>query len=521
MVSFLSVALFFFPGTRKDAKLPFAGFLQTERGQDMYDILIIGAGITGTFLARELARYELNIALLDKEDDIACGATMANSAIIHSGHDPKPGTLKARLNVRGNDMYEEICRELGCAFSRCSAFVAAVSPQEEQILDTLTRQAQERGVPVNRLDPDEARRAEPHLSDSVTAVLELPSTGIITPWEVAIALAEEAVLNGTDLFLCHRVESIQAADNPSDGRCFQVTARTPDQAAHHFQSRYVIDAAGVYADAIFAMAAGQSDSAKLPFSITPRKGEYFVLDHEMTPLVSRVIYPVPSEKGKGVLAVPTIHGNLLIGPNSDFTDDRDDAGNTAAALAYVRKEIGKTVKDIPFSKVIRNFAGLRPTGTTHDFVIEEVDGVPGFILAAAIESPGLTAAPAIAEYIIDTILAPKLILRPKNSWKRRRPFLSLQGLTAGQYNEKIRENPAFGRIVCRCEQITEGEVLDAIHRPAGARTIKGVKKRCRPGMGRCQGGFCEPLITEILCRELGLLPEELLHMEGGVSDENL
>lgn len=488
----------------------------------MYDILIIGAGITGTFLARELAHYELNIALLDKEDDIACGATMANSAIIHSGHDPKPGTLKARLNVKGNQMYESVCRELGCAFRRCSAFVAASSPQEEQILDTLERQARDRGVPVNRLEQTAARRKEPHLSDSVTSVLELPSTGIITPWEVAIALAEEAVLNGTGLFLCHRVEAIRVTDNPSCGRHFQITARTPDKITHIFQSRYVIDAAGVYADTVLAMASsGQSGPGKIPFFITPRKGEYFVLDHEQTPLVSRVIYPVPSEKGKGVLAVPTIHGNLLIGPSSDFTDDRDDVGNTAAALAYVRKEISKTVKDVPFSKVIRNFAGLRPTGSTHDFVMEEAPGLPGFILAAAIESPGLTAAPAIAEYIINTILAPKLTLKRKNDWRRRRPFLSLKGSGAAQYNERIRENPAFGRIVCRCEQITEGEVLDAIHRPAGARTIKGVKKRCRPGMGRCQGGFCEPLITEILSRELGLRPEELLHRERGVSDENL
>lgn len=492
----------------------------------MYDILIIGAGITGTFLARDLARYDLQIALLDKEDDIACGATMANSAIIHSGHDPKPGTLKARFNVRGNEMYESICQELGAAFRRCSALVAAASPEEEHILDTLEQQAIDRNVPVSRLSREQALALEPHLADTVTQALELPSTGIITPWEVAIALAEEAVLNGTDLFLSHRVEAIErlsdtpaasapqdTPDHPNTDCCFfRVTARTPDGQTHAFQTRCLIDAAGVYADQIYAMVSPtQNDPATRRFSITPRKGEYFVLDHEDAPLVNRVIYPVPSEKGKGVLVVPTIHNNLLIGPNSDFNDDRDDVGSTTQALSYVREQIAKTVKDIPFRKTIRNFSGLRPTGDTHDFVIEEAADVPGFILVAAIESPGLTAAPAISEYVVQTLLAPKLTLVPRTDYKRRRSFLSLKDCTPEQYNERIRENPAFGHIICRCEQITEGEVLDAIHRPVGARSLKGVKKRCRPGMGRCQGGFCEPLVTEILCRELGLTPEELLH----------
>ena len=496
----------------------------------MYDILIIGAGITGAFLARGLAQYDLGIALLDKEDDVACGATMANSAIIHSGHDPKPGTLKARFNVRGNELYEGVCRELGAAFSRCSALVAAASPEEEAVLYMLQKQAAGRGVPARRLSREEALALEPRLADSVTAALELPSTGIITPWEVAIALAEEAVLNGAELFLSHRVEAIEAvpaagaqngrasrAADP-DGRFFRVQSRTPDGREHTFTARYVIDAAGVYADRIYAMVSpAQADPATRRFSITPRRGEYFVLDREDAPFVSRVIYPVPSEKGKGVLAVPTIHHNLLIGPNSDFTDDKDDTGNTGQALSYVREQIARTVKDVPSHKTIRNFSGLRPAGDTHDFIVEEAGDVPGFILVAAIESPGLTAAPAIAEYVIETLLAPKLSLTPRAAYRRRRPFLSLKGLPPRQYNEKIRENPAFGRIVCRCEQITE--VLDAIRRPAGARTLKGVKKRCRPGMGRCQGGFCEPLITQILCRELGLTPEALLHIEEAPAGE--
>lgn len=474
----------------------------------MYDILIIGAGITGTFLARDLSRYQLQIALLDKEDDIACGASMANSAIIHSGHDPKPNTLKARLNVRGNELYERICQELGTAFRRTSAFVAASSQEESRTLDRLEQQAKERRIPVLRLSRQDAIQKEPHLSDQVTEVLELPSTGIITPWEVAIALAEEAVLNGVDLLLQREVVAISR-----DGSGYAVTARDPAGSLHTCRTRRIIDAAGVYADQIYGLVSEkQKDPAAARFTIRPRKGEYYVIDHETPPLVQRVIYPVPSDKGKGVLVVPTIHNNLLIGPNSDYVDDKDDVGNTSEALAYVRQEITRTVKDIPFHKVIRSFSGLRPSGSTHDFIIEEAPDAPGFYLAAAIESPGLTAAPAISEYIIQELLAPAMPLIPKEHILHRRPFTATRELTPEQYNKKIQENPAYGHIICRCEQISEGEILDAIHRPAGARTIKGIRKRCRPGMGRCQGGFCEPLVTELLCRELSLSPEELLHI---------
>lgn len=485
----------------------------------MYDILIIGAGISGTFLARDLSHYELKIALVDKEDDIACGATMANSAIVHSGHDPKPGTLKERFNVRGNEMYEDICRELGVAFRRCSALVAATSPEEETTLDILEQQAIDRHVPVTRLNREQILALEPHISDLVTEALELPSTGIITPWEVAIALTEEAVLNGTDLYLKHQVTAIEKTIMDGEN-AFLVHTVTPD-GEKTLSARRVINAAGVYADQIYAMVSeAQRNEETKRFSITPRKGEYYVIDHETKPLVERIIYPVPSEKGKGVLVVPTIHNNLLVGPNSDPIDDKDDVSVTPEALAYVKKEISKTVKDIPFHKVIRNFSGLRPTGSTHDFVIEEACDVPGFILVAAIESPGLTSAPAISEYVIQEILAPQMNLVAKTEYQRRRPFLALKDMTPEQYNEKIAENPAFGRMICRCEQITEGEVLDAIHRPAGARTLKGIKKRCRPGMGRCQGGFCEPLVTEILCRELGVTPEELLHIYPGCTENH-
>ncbi len=485
----------------------------------MYDILIIGAGICGAFLARDLSRYELRVALADRADDIACGATMANSAIIHSGHDPKPGTLKARFNLEGSRMYEGICRELGTAFRRCGAFVAAASPEEEGVLKDLLARAQGRGIPAQILGREEALLREPHLADSVRSVLDLPTTAIITPWEVAIALTEEAVLNGTDLLLGRNVTAIR---REKDG--FVVSAQRRDGSLETLRSRFLVDAAGVYADRIYAMAAGYS-----PFSITPKKGEYFVIDKEKNPLVSRVIYPTPSEKGKGVLAVPTIHGNLLIGPNSDPTPDREDLGTTAAGLAYVREKISKTVRDIPFHKVIRSFAGLRSSGSTQDFIVEEARDVPGLFLAAAIESPGLTSAPAISRYIVEELIGSHISLRPRKEYRKRQPPLVFDALSPAEKNELIRKDPAYGHMVCRCEQITEGEVLEAIRRPAGARTIKGVKKRCRPGMGRCQGGFCEPLVAEILCRETGVSLPELFYMDsqdetikkGGENHENL
>jgi glycerol-3-phosphate dehydrogenase len=404
------------------------------------------------------------------------------------------------------------------AFRRTSAFVAAASEEELATLDVLQHQALDRNIPVYRLSREEALMKEPHLGDSVLEVLELPTTGIVTPWEVAIALAEEAVLNGISLNLQRKVveistENVHADSLSTASPAYLVTAVDPDGGTHTYHTRRIIDAAGVYADQIYGLVSKrQRDPSTAYFTIRPRKGEYFVLDHEPHPLVERVIYPVPSDKGKGVLVVPTIHNNLLIGPNSDFVDDKDDVGNTTAALDYVRSQISKTVKDIPFQKVIRNFSGLRPTGSTHDFIVEEAADAPGFYLAAAIESPGLTAAPAIAEYIIQELLAPAMTLTLKETYRHRTPMIATKELSPEAYNEKIRENPAYGHILCRCEQISEGEILDAIHRPAGARTIKGIRKRCRPGMGRCQGGFCEPLVTELLCRELSLLPDELLHI---------
>lgn len=466
----------------------------------MYDVCIIGAGIVGCFLAHDLSMREIRVLLLEKESDVANGATMANSAIIHAGNDPKDGTLKALMNVRGNRMYEDICRELGVAYTRTSALVAATSTEEEQTLLERYERALSRGIPAELLTREEALAREPNLSSLVTRAMEVPTTGIICPWEVSIALAEEAVLNGVELRLEETVLRIDKnAGDPGqpDGKP-EFTIYTND---NMYEAKCVINCAGVFADQIYAMV---SDKNPIPFAITPRRGEYFVIDKLKEPIVHRVIYPVPSKAGKGILAIPTIDGNLLLGPNAQDIEDCAGINNTYEGLSFVREKISKTVQNIPMNKVIRQFAGLRAKGNNGDFLIEEADDVRHFINVACIDSPGLTSAPAISEYVIAKFLAKDFPVTMKNSYIRRRPTASLRLMSASDRAKLVAEEPAFGNIVCRCEQITEGEILDVIRRPVGARTVKGVKKRARPGMGRCQGGFCEPRVIEILARELGI-----------------
>ena len=456
----------------------------------MYDVVIIGAGITGAMLSWKLSAKRLKIAVLEKENDVAEGATLANSAVIHTGYDPEDGTLKAELNVKGARQYEEICRTLHCAYRTVGAFIAACGAEEEAQLDVLAARADARGVPYRFLTREQAVAAEPNLSDGVTKVLDFYTTAVVYPWEVAIACMECAVANGAELHLNAPCTGISRT---ADGWL----VRTPQG---DFPARYVVNAAGVHAEQIHAMVGTPRWHA------TPRKGEYYVLDDTAKP-VSRIIFPVPSkEKGKGVLAIPTAYGNTLLGPNSDFLDDPDDNGTTESGLAYVRAQLGKTLKNIPLNRSIRTFAGVRPTTTSPDFIVEEVEGAPHFIDAVSIESPGLASSPAVADRIIG-ILAQSLDMpeNPDAVMTRKAPVI-MKLLPAEERSRLIAQNPAYGTMICRCTQVSEGEIVDCIRRPCGARTVKGVKKRVGPGMGRCQGGFCEPRVVQILARELGISP---------------
>ena len=460
----------------------------------MYDVIIIGAGVTGSIIAHNLSKYNLKVCVLERHSDVAEGATCANSAVVHSGHDPKSGTLKAKFNFLGNRMYRKFCEELQIEFKEIGAFVVATTEEEEKTLETLINNCIERDIPYDVLTGDEAREIEPNLSDNVSKALSLPTTGMIEPWEVSIASMEEAMLNGVELMLNHEVKKIEKCDDH-----FKVD---------DIEGKVVINCAGIYADKIAEMV----DSH--PYKIIPRKGEYYILDHTGEPLVKHIIYPVPSAKGKGVLAIPTIHNNILLGPNSDVIEDKDDT-STGSGLDYVKSEIVKTMKNIPFNKMIHTYAGIRPTPDTHDFYIKEDDNVKNFIHVGGIESPGLASSPAIAKEVCDNIVLPKFNPTPKENYIRRKPFIRMSKMTNEEKNELIRKDSDFGVLVCRCEKISLGEIKDVINRKCGATTIKGVKKRCRPGMGRCQGGFCEPEVVKILEKELGIDPMSIRQKDIG------
>ena len=461
----------------------------------MYDVVIIGAGITGTMLAKDLSQYQLKVALVDKENDIADGATMANSAIVHTGYDPEDGTMKAKMNVRGAQLYEQLCKDLGCKYKVVGAYIAACGEEEEAKQDVLADRAERRGIKYEWLTGDEARKEEPNLNDQVTRVLNFPTTAVIYPWEVAIACAQVAVNNGTELYLDSPVTSIDSHDG-------SYTVHTPE---HTFETKVVINAAGVCADQIYKMVSDHPN-----FEMKPRKGEYFVIDNAVH-FVNHIIFPVPSSKGKGVLAVPTVYKNTLLGPNSDYIASTTDTGSTFQGLDYVRANITKIMKNAPLNRSIRNFAGLRPSSSSSDFIIEEAKDAKNFINVASIESPGLASAPGVAEYVINTLLKDKLDFtkNPHACMTRKRPLVMAE-LSEEERAAVIKKNPQYGRIICRCEQISEGEIVDCIHAVCGARSVKGVKKRVRPGMGRCQGGFCEPRVLTILARELKESPLDVV-----------
>lgn len=462
----------------------------------MYDIIIVGAGINGGLLAHGLSKYNVKVAVLEKDNDVGNEATAANSAIVHSGHDPKSGTLKAKFNVRGNELYEDLCKELKVDFIRNGAFVVATDEAEMPKLEELYQQAVDRKVPVRKITREEAIEKEPNLSDAVIAALDLPSTGIISPWEVTIAAMEDAVNNGVDLFLGNKVVDIKKKDG-----YFEVVTNK-----NTYQTKIIINAAGLYSDDIYRMVSNQAS-----YKVRARRGEYFVLDRAEKPVVSRTIYPLPSAKGKGVLVVPTIHDNILLGPNSDVIADKEGKDNTADALAYVKREVSKTVKNIPMHTIIRTYSGLRPTPDNHDFIIEEAKDVPGFVNLIGIESPGIASAPAISEYVIESIL-PKIAPLEKKSTPHieRRPWVILNRMSVEEKQAHFEKDPRFGQMICRCELVSEGEIVDVIHRNVGAKTVKAVKRRVRAGAGRCQGGFCEPRVINILARELNISPTEVL-----------
>ena len=466
----------------------------------MYDVVIIGCGVVGASAAYELARYKLRVAVLEAAADIAAGTTKANSAIIHAGYDPEPGTLMARLNVEGNRLTGEICEKLQVPFKRVGSLVVAFSPEQLPTLRTLYDRGCKNGVPGLRLlSGEEARAMEPGLSEEVCGALLAPSAGIIDPWGFAIAMAETAVRGGVELRRDCPVTGIE-----DTGAGFVLHTPAGDVAA-----RFVLNAAGVDADRVHEMLEPND------WHTLPSRGEYYLLDKSEHDRVSRVIFQCPGPEGKGVLVAPTIHGNLICGPNAEAVEDRLDLGNTAAGMAEVRAKAARSVPGIQWRQNIRNFAGLRANTTRSDFIIEESKAHPGFIDLAGIKSPGLSSAPAIAKMAAEMLAADGLALEPDPDFVDRREHIVFKNLSAEEKNELIRKDPRYGRVVCRCETVTEGEIVAALHSPIPPRSINGVKRRCNAGMGRCQGGFCGPRVQEIIARELGIDQAEVLLEQAG------
>lgn len=456
----------------------------------MVDIIIVGAGVVGSMIARTLSKYKLDILVLEKENDVGNGASCANSAIIHSGYDPSPGSLKAILNVRGNYLFDKIAEELDVEFIRNGSITLANTQEEVEILDSLVERAKLNGVFVQMLNHDELKKIEPSITDKVIKGLLAPTCGIINPFELVVAAMENAMDNGVKLHLCEEVESINKFDN-----YFVVKTNK-----NTYETKYVINCAGVYSDKVSEMVNEKY------FTINPRRGEYFVLDHFDKTYVKHVLFNVPSSKGKGVLVSPTTNYNYLVGPSSEFVDYKEDVSTDKETLDLVKHNAYSLVDNLRLDKQIRIFSGVRAVSDTGDFVIEEVS--PCFINVAGIQSPGLTASPAIAE-MVENMINEKVLKETYNPIRRALPRLNKK--TLEERALLCKENPLFGKIVCRCEKISEGEIVDAIRRNCGATTVKGVKKRVRPGFGKCQGGFCESSVIKILARELGCSMKDIVY----------
>lgn len=466
----------------------------------MYDVIIIGAGVSGAAVARELSRYQVNACVLEREEDVCCGTSKANSAIVHAGYDAVPGSLMARMNVRGNERMEALSKELDFPFSRCGSLVACRGEEQMPELQRLYEQGTANGVKGLEIITDQARirEMEPNLTDEVTAVLYAPTAGIVCPFNLNIALAENAYTNGIEFHFNTEVKSIQRIEG----------GWALDTGKGTYETKCVVNAAGVYADVFHNMVSQKK------LHIIPRRGDYCLLDKSAGKQVSRTIFALPDAYGKGVLVSPTVHGNLILGPTAIDIEDKEAVATTREGLDQVIAKAGMNVKNLPMRQVITSFAGLRAHEEGHEFVIGEAEDAPGFIDCAGIESPGLTSAPAIGVMAAD-ILREKLNLEPDPDFEgSRKGILDPQSLTKEQRAALIREKPAYGNIICRCEMVSEGEILDAIHRPLGARSLDGVKRRTRAGMGRCQAGFCSPRTMELLHRELGIPMTEITKSGG-------
>ena len=465
-----------------------------------YDAVIIGAGVSGAAIARELAKYEARVCVLERCEDVCCGTSKANSAIVHAGYDARPGTLMARLDVEGSYMIPQLARDLDFLYRNNGSLVLCMHEEDLPLLQELYERGRRNGVSALRMvTREEILAMEPHVREDVVAGMEAATGGIVCPFGMNIAFAENAAENGVEFRF----------DTTVTGFTHTREGWTVHTNQGDVEARTVINAAGVYADVLHNMVSTHK------LHITPRRGDYYLLDKTTGGYAHHTLFQLPGKYGKGVLVAPTVHGNTIVGPTAIDIDDRDGVNTTAEGLEQVMRKAANIVKDAPLRQVITSFAGLRAHEDGHEFVIGEAEGAPGFFDCAGIESPSLSSSPAIGRMVAEMV-RDKLLLRRKASYKAtRRGIVNPAELPFEERRALIEENPAYGRIICRCEGISEGEILDAIHRPLGARSLDGVKRRVRAGMGRCQGGFCAPRVMEILAQELDLPMEEITKSGGG------
>ena len=466
--------------------------------QDLYDVAVIGAGVSGCAVARELARYDARVCVIEKDEDVCSGTSKANSAIVHAGFDAQPGSLMARLNVEGNRLMYEWAKDLNFGVIPVGSLVVCVSEESRAGLQELLERGLTNGVPDLRIvEREELQAMEPNISDEAVAALYAPTGGIVDCFGLTIALAENAVANGVEF-----VFNSPVTDVSRDGDVWRLTVG--DKVV---RARAVVNAAGVYADQIHNLVAEPNDQ----LSIVARKGEYYLLDNTVGDYVRHTVFMLPTAMGKGVLVSPTVHGNLIVGPTATDVDDKEATDTTAEGLADVVAKCSLTVKNVPLRESITNFAGLRAHQQAHDFVIGEVAGAPCFFDCAAIESPGLTSAPAIG-CMLAQMIGDRLGLSKKGEGEfdpTRPGMVNLAIASFEEWAELCRQDPAYGNVICRCCRVSEAQIVDAIHRNPAATSLDAIKRRTGAMMGRCQGGFCTPKIMEILERELGMDPLDI------------
>lgn len=466
----------------------------------MFDVAIIGAGVIGATIFRELTKYNVKVIIIDKENDVAMGTSKANSAIVHAGFDPKIGSLMGKYNVRGCEMFEDMCKELSVPYKNNGALVIGFDDDDLEHIKKLYDNGIALGVKgLKILSKDEVIEMEENICKNVVGALYAPSSGIVGTFEFVIALIENGIKNGGEIKLNSKVIKIEKDE------VFKIT----DSNNAIVSCNYIINAAGVYSDEIHNLICNES------FEIKPIKGQYYVLDKKQGGLFNKTIFQCPSKLGKGVLVSPTVHGNLLVGPDANDETNKENLGTTSYSLEFIKSIAIKTTENINFRETIRDFAGLRSNSNRGDFIIEEDKKVNGFIDVAGIKSPGLTSAPAIAIDVVSMLGEIGLKLESKKDFDPNRKQTWFMGLSDVEKDKLIRKDSRYGRIICRCEKITEGEIIEAINNRFDGITLDGIKRRCRPGMGRCQGGFCGPLVQEIIARELKINMEEVVQDKDG------